>query len=82
MRRHGIATFLIRRAQRWTEYSEDIVQAYYSFAAHRPPPDLLSSVLRTLFPGWCTATRFHHPLATWFCEAAGFDRQVHCLACP
>lgn len=79
-----MTTFLLQRARRWSEYNEDIVQAYYTFSAHRPPPDLLSSsVLRTMLFGWCTSTRFHHPPAPcWFCQAPGHDRQVHYMACP
>lgn len=79
-RRHSM---ILQRARRWTEYVEDLVQAYYEFSAHNPPPDLLSSVLRTLLFGWCTSTRFHHPLAQcWFCQVHGQDRQAHYLACP
>lgn len=82
-RRHSMTLFLLQRARRWTEYDDDLVQAYFEFSAHKPPPDLLSSVLRTLLFGWCTSTRFHHPLAScWFCQAHGQDRQAHYLACP
>lgn len=83
LRRHVMTTFLLQRAQRWSEDNDDMFQAYYSLVAHRPPPDLLSSVLRTLLFGWCTSTRFHHPpAACWFCEALAHDRQAHYLACP
>lgn len=48
IRRNVLTTVLLRRAARWTQYEEDNVQGLYALAAHRPPLDLTSSVLRTV----------------------------------
>lgn len=83
VRRHAFTTILLRRAARWTEYGEHIVQGLYDFSELRPPRDLISSVLRALLFGWCTTTRFHHlPTACWFCGADGLDQQAHYVSCP
>lgn len=83
-RRHHLTSFLLRRAARWTEFDAYIVQGLYDLADFRPPPDLVSSLLRTFLFGWCTTTRFHHhiPAPCWFCAAEDLDRQDHYLACP
>lgn len=71
-----IAPVLRRRAPRWSDDSEAIVQSILSFARTHPPPELLTSALRTLLYAWCTAARFARPVGEClFCAAAGGDSQ-------
>lgn len=43
-----ILPVLQRRARRWSEQADEVVQAVIAFSASKPPPELLTSVLRTL----------------------------------
>lgn len=53
-----ILPVLHRRARRWSEPAEEIVQAVITFATTKPPPEQLTSALRTALYAWCIASRF------------------------
>lgn len=77
-----VRPILMRRAARWTEAPEAIVDAVRVVAQSRPPPDLATSLVRTLCRAWTTTARFHNPVVLChFCGDPESDRQSHYLAC-
>lgn len=78
-----VGTILRRRARRWSEKSEPVVQAMLAFARSHPPPEFFTPAMHMFLYAWCTAARFAHRVCRClFCELDGSDSPIDCAGCP
>lgn len=74
-----IRRLLERLGRRWFEDPGAAPAGILCFAQRSPDRELTTAILKTWLYGWCTSSRFDHPVDPCrLCGVGGGDKQAHC----
>lgn len=81
-RRAVVLPILLTRGRRWFDDPAGPLEGLFRFAGRAVASELTVAVLKTWFYGWCTSSRFGHPVKRCrLCHTEAGDRQAHYLSC-